>query len=289
MLFDTVVFYNWYGNGDLFNSREFVKDIMNQMKDCKFFYAHGKNKRMFADISNLEFTPIAANMRNDRHFHIEGSTLFINTWIGVESKYVLPGIGCTIEKNIEMYNDMFIKIGLRHIRISKYPELYLPKLYYEHFDVSNIDDFVTGRKKLVLVCNGPVHSMQAENFDMSSAVINVAKNHHSYKFILTQPVDSRLINMYSTDGIIKSKDGFDLNEISYLSRFCNKIIGRASGPYAFAQTYENCMDPEKTFLTFCYDSGAAYFLRDKSNIKASMLWSGHTNINKVSEEIEKLL
>jgi hypothetical protein len=64
-------------------------------------------------------------------------------------------------------------------------------------------------------------------------------------------VNSLTKNLYFTSDIINATNG-DLNENSFVSTFCNLIIGRSSGPYCFTQTSENYSDPNKTFL--CFDN-----------------------------------
>jgi hypothetical protein len=58
-----------------------------------------------------------------------------------------------------------------------------------------------------------------------------------------------LDNVVFTNDIIKSNE-CDLNEISYLSTFCDIIVGRNSGPFCFASTKNNLKDPNKTFYAF---------------------------------------
>ena len=66
-------------------------------------------------------------------------------------------------------------------------------------------------------------------------------------FYFTAPLTSELYkieNTFYTRDII-NYDGCDLNENSYLSTKCDIIIGRASGPHAFAGVYDNFMDENK--------------------------------------------
>jgi hypothetical protein len=47
-----------------------------------------------------------------------------------------------------------------------------------------------------------------------------------------------------------NKKRCDLNEISYLSKFCDIIVGKNSGPYIYCMTEENINDPNKTIIVF---------------------------------------
>ena len=94
--------------------------------------------------------------------------------------------------------------------------------------------------------------------------------------------------MCPTEYITKAQDKFDLNEISYLSLFCDTIIGRASGPYVFTQVKENLYNPNKTFLAFTRFKNVTSLVLDL-DIPAKRFWSPETEEDKVFEEIVKVI
>ena len=57
-MYEKIIFYNHFGYGDLFNSREFVKELMKLLPADMYFYAHNKNKRTLEDIENLKYIPL---------------------------------------------------------------------------------------------------------------------------------------------------------------------------------------------------------------------------------------
>lgn len=300
MVFDTVIFYNHFGNGDLFNSREFIKELIQKGLGKRYIYAHAKSKAMFQDIPEIErMFPVPSHCQTHSHYKVLdndtlGLTLYLNTWIGVESKYVLPGIGCTIEKNLERYNAILKELELS-FRLDQNTIEYLPKIDYGKLDqekLENIDKFMLNYPtvdNIVLISNGDVQSNQAQNFDFTPIIQRLVNTYPDNLFITTQDTGIIASNLTTTADIINTYNLFDLNYISYLSTYCDVIIGRASGPYCFTQIYENMLDPFKTFLTFSYTPEGAYFLLDRSGIGANTSWSSETSTEGVFNEICKIL
>jgi hypothetical protein len=104
--------------------------------------------------------------------------------------------------------------------------------------------------KKILFSNGPCLSGQCDyTGDMSPIIEIIAENNPNKTFIATHPFDCSLDNVVFTSDIIKSNQ-CDLNEISYLSTFCDIIVGRNSGPFCFASTKNNLKDPNKIFYAF---------------------------------------
>lgn len=281
-------FYNYFGNGDLFNSREIIKEIMKNVPAKEYYYLHSKSPRMFQDIRDLKYSPINYLCRPNRHFYQENNETYINTWIGLDSKYVLPGIGCVLEMNIKMYNMILERIG-ESFRLEKDVIEYLPSIRYGKLPekhIINIRRFLIGKDKVVLISNGDVQSNQAKNFDFTPAIEKLALNFPEISFAVTAKIPKLISipNIYFTGDIIQSEDGFDLNEISFLSKFCKVIIGRSSGPYVFTQVKENFLNPDKVFLSFTYHSNAMKFLL--AEVPAKRIWSGNTETDLVYRDME---
>jgi len=297
-MFRRCVFYNWYGNGDLFNSREFVKDIMMQFRDLgvnEFYYAHGKVPRFFEDIDDLQYMRINEFCDNSKHYNFAGTDayvdIYINTWIGLEAKYVLPGIGCTIRKNREMYNDMFAEMNLS-IHLDKDYLDYLPQI-----DFSKINPDAINRMNLwlsqhltkkIIIANGPVHSGQAENFDMNPIVDMIATEYPNRLILYTQRFDAVQKNAIYTGDITQTEDDFDLNEIAYLSLNAEAVISRASGPATFTQVKENCLDKHMKYIVFSYGPAVTYFAYP-DHIPAQIHWSEATDKDEIMEVIREVL
>jgi hypothetical protein len=86
---------------------------------------------------------------------------------------------------------------------------------------------------------------------MKEHIIPFAEMYPDTHFICTNKfANDGFDNIKFTDDIIGPVDGGDLQEISYLSRYCSVIIGKNSGPYVFCETYDNYMDEEISFVSF---------------------------------------
>ncbi len=286
-MYNSLIFYNHFGNGDLFESREFVREIMQSIPAEEYYYAHGKNKRTFADFPNMKWTEVTPEMDARLPFIRTKDSLYINTWIGRDSRYVLPMVGCVLDMNAAMFNETLIKCG--HRSLSGNLEDYLPRLDFSFFKVDGIVNFIENNpRKKVLVCNGVVNSMQAENFDFLPILDWVSKYRDDLLFIITSPVNIHRDNIITSDSIIRSEDGYDLNEISYLARFCDTIIGRKSGPFVFAHNKDVWMDGTKKSLSFTYAKHSSHFVR-QDYLPLKKFWSPETSVAGVTNKILEVL
>jgi hypothetical protein len=285
-MYDKLIFHCSFGSGDLFESREFIKEIMQIIPANEYFYAHGKNKRMFEDIQNLQYTTVTEDMVATDKFKIIDNTLLLNTWIGRDGKYVLSQVGCVISKNYEMFNDILSSIGVS--KLSRPYLDYIPQLDYSVCKTDRIDRFIEKHpEQKILVCNGIVNSMQAENFDLTSDIEQVSRKYSDKLFIVTNvsfPGD----NVVSTQEIIKSDDFFDLNDISYLATKCDVIIGRKSGPFVFAHNRDVWYDGSKKSLSFTYAQHSSHFV-EENTLPLQKFWSPATKDDDVIREIERVI
>lgn len=256
-MYDKVVFYNQWGAGDIFESREFVKDIADQMPAKEYYYSHNKSHRILLDLPFLKQeneTIRWANMRKATFG--QDNNYYINTWIGRDGQYVLPGVGCTIEQLYRMYHDM--RVVLREDTYS-----YIPTIDFSYYKTDTINEHIKKYKsnKKILLCNGRVHSVQAANFDFAPVIKKLSETYPNVIFYITEGILDYSLpeNVFLTSELIGNLE-FDLNEIGYLSTFCNLIIGRCSGPSVFAMHKPNCIDPNKASLGFTYTYQGSHFV-----------------------------
>ncbi len=286
-MYNQVIFYNAFGAGDVFESREFVKAWMNLVPSNSYHYAHGKNPRILLDIPELQFKEFTHHMDSMKScWDDNNGNLYVNTWIGRDGKYVLPGIGCTVEKLYQMHNDMLkiYKLG----ELPGQPVDYIPTIEYYTYNLLSVIDFLYehNEQDKIYIDNGVVQSNQAENFPFDNVIYTVANNHKDKCFIVThstKPAD----NIFFTNDITKVS-GFDLNEISYLSKFCKVLIGRNSGPHVFTQVTDNVMNPEQKLLSFTYHQQGSSFVVN-TDVKIQKFWSPATKEKEVIEEIERII
>lgn len=260
---------------------------MEKIPAQNYLYAHGKSKRIFADIPQIGFMEVTPQMDARQAVLSVGNNLFINTWIGRDGRYVLPGIGCVVEKLYEMYNDILRGLGIPPLG---HPVIdYIPTIDFSYYDIDSVDDFIkTTADRKILISNGPVQSCQAENFDFTPVISRICDMFPQIVFIVTQPVSIDKCNLIMTSDIIKSDDGFDLNEIAYLSLFTDTIIGRNSGPHVFAQNRQNWDNPQKASLSFTYTEIASHFVLD-TPVQMKKYWSCKTDEEGVVQVIKGVL
>lgn len=283
-MYDAVVFYCWHGAGDLFEAREFIKDIKDIIPAKKYHVSHSKSQKVYADLG-MEFIPLNEYMPVGKAYNKVNNDLYISTWIGRDSKYVLPQIGCVVEKNFEMFNDTLKPLGYK---LSKDVYDYLPTIDYSYFNIRNIDTFTRlETRKKVLICNGPVQSCQAENFDMESPIRVLAGTFKDIVFIVTKPIDKEGYSNIVTTGEIINEPDFDLNEIAYLAMSCDTVIGRKSGPFVFAHTKDFWMSNKKS-LSFTYGKQASHFVLS-NHLPLRKYWSDATEFGGVYEKMKEVI
>lgn len=266
-----ITFYNRFHRGDIHFSRSFVEHTIRSLHDIRddieFSYIHANSADTLSDIPNLIEIPnqtITSDTWPDKHMMVihrsneNGElSLAINTWIASNDHIFRSNCGCCFAGNLVMWQ-MIWKIldndhGLKVIPPEN-PHDLLPNIHYDHYDhCSFVDDHIKNTdgkyRKRIFVSNGPVLSGQAINFDFDPIIGKVVEENPDCVFYLTDSTSLEAPNIYSTRGLI-NKDGCDLNENSYLSTFCDVIIGRASGPFAYSCCYANFMDENKKFCIF---------------------------------------
>lgn len=276
-----VIFYNYFGNGDIFESREFVRDWMDRTPECQHLYAHGKGADLLRDMP-LEWMEVEERMDPMKSVTWNGDDLLVNTWIGRDGRYVLPGIGCVVERLFQMHNDMLAEARLP--ALNRQVADYIPSIRYEAFGDMRIVEDLPKAKRCVLICNGPVQSRQAENFDFDPVLQIVAAQHPAVMFFHTSASNVSAPNLCSVSALT-------LNQISYLSRSCRVLAGRNSGPHVFSQVRENWMDGSKILMCFTYERTGACFVENPVmlGLKMRVEWSPSVAPARVARKISMLL
>ncbi len=280
-MYDKIVFYNHFGNGDIFESREFVKEIYKTVDAKEYIYSHGKNHRLLLDMPFLEQdSSYVATLSPRDSVVVSDNTMYINTWIGRDSSYVLPGIGCTVEMLCKMYKDMGFTIRYN-------PYYYIPRIDFTYYNTRRIaTEMQLARKhKKVLISNGNVQSCQADNFPFEPIINRLAEKYPDVLFYITSAMNYSNSNIIETNSITDCEGlGSDLNEIAYLSTYCDLIVGRSSGPFVFAQNFDNVFDFSKTFLAFTYMYSGGFFLAT-GKVNFNKLWSDYAEEEQVFKNI----
>jgi hypothetical protein len=276
MTIKNIVFFNYAHKGDVFLSRAFVCEIMETLKnfDINFSYTHYWGEYLLRDLDckfiKLEEVPeihLKSKKELGENF-VKDDTVYINTWIG---KYFDKSKQFYAECNLrsiyslmyaEIYNFLseIFSIDFKLKNIIQY----FPTIDYSCFNIASIDEFLKNNKgRKVLLCNGPALSGQCNEYngDLTSIIEKLLGKYINTIFITTHKINLQSDRLFYTGDIIQSDLLFygegqvstyiqDINEISYLSRYCDLIIGRSSGPFTFTNVYENMINENKKFLCF---------------------------------------
>lgn len=284
-MFNALIFYNHFGAGDLFESRQFIKKMMNTIEAKSYIYSHNKHKDMFSDIKNLEYMPTTSVTDPTKTHILSNNDLYINTWIGRNSKYVIPIIGCTVHKNFEMFNDTLALAGQERLP-GRFID-YLPTIDFSTMDNKAVNKFVRKHKskKIILVCNGTVYSKQAENFNLVPCIEDIANKHKDCMIVTTEQSGVQNKNVVCVNDIVV-KD-FNLNDIAYLATFADTIIGRKSGPAVFAHTKDVWYSNKKS-LSFTYTRTASHFVLE-DNLPLRKYWSPAIDFESVTQIMNEVI
>lgn len=293
-----IIFFNHAHKGDICVSRSFVNQIIKEL-DIEFGYAHYWGEYLLRDMKVEYFYVDGISVLSDkRHVgnFISDDILYINTWIGNYFSHSKPGYGeCTLKSTYDLvYTEIFelirntFKIDIELKNIIEY----FPYIDYSYFKIDKIDEFIKNNnsRKKVLLCNGPGLTNQCEyNGDMEEIIETISKKYSDIMFLTTHKINCDKENIKYTGDIIQS-DETDLNEISYLSKFCDIIVGKSSGPFIFSNIRDNIFDEYKSFL--CFGDNETYCLPYKLDIDCDFIFqyfSKNNTLNELTETIIELI
>lgn len=239
-----IIYFNLFGNGDLHYSREFVKDFISKIP-VESVYVHLKCPFILRDMNVKHSNSLQSKepMPNETGFFTDEKTLYLGTWIGQHHYRWCNNTGCcNIKNNYRLYSQF---ASMLNITLKEEIE-YIPTIDYEKYSTSDIK---IATDKNILISNGFCTSGQALNFDMNPFIIELAKKHPSCTFYVTHPFATDLNNIIDANSLTPDKTKSNLNEISYISTFCDIIAGRGSGPFCFAHVKQNLFNKNKTYIS----------------------------------------
>lgn len=274
-----IIFFNHYHRGDLHTSKEFIRQIQKELPEIKFEYWHINPPKLLDDLEiPTTGNPKHLNQKEPFYLDEEEGALYVNTWVACQWDVFCKNGGINMLTLYETWGNILETINQTfntNITLHKDMREYLPRINFEKLDTKNIDDFIKNTKdfkKRVLICNNVPQSSQSFSSKMQEFINPLAEENEDVMFICTDEfMTYGNNNIYFTKDIIKDTSGCDLQEVSYLGKFCDTIIGKNSGPYVFCETYDNLMDSNKKFLSFNTKHA------DYSEIKESMSWGLELN------------
>jgi hypothetical protein len=263
-----------------------VTELLKTKFHVKFY--HNLNPPLFQDMEDVEeIQGIPLEFQTHDHFSDSLKYNAVNTWLGQGGMTYTNRInaGCSFENHMELTKDICqsLDISVNHI------EEYLPSVNFSNLPKyetinSQMVELKEKYKKIILISNGDVHSSQSYNFDFYPVITELSYEYPDVLFICTKSVPCVNSNMINVDSITQILP--DLLYISQISTFCDVIIGRASGPYCFAQIKQNLLDTNKTFIAFSYNPNEGRFYSD---IKAKFLWSNNFDMTIIKETIKNCI
>ena len=253
-----MVFYNYWHYGDLFTTRAWVKDIMSQLPNWHFAYAHQLHENTVLDLMPSLNKDMVHQVKCVADTYekviLFDNNYFINTWIGAYKEqfsnrhpsYIMHHriFGCS-------YKEIESKFG---IKLTLNPDVwhYVPDIDYGWYDTKTADDFLSQQRgRTFLICNSLANSQQTSMGDMREILETLADRYPNDTFLATHNFRTAKKNIKFTGPHVFRKS-CDLGEISYLSTKVNLIVGKNSGPFTYATTKRNLLDPSKIFLCFSH-------------------------------------
>lgn len=290
-----IIFFNHFHYGDLHVSRTYINDIINLLinKNYNFYYYTSDfiKYNIFKDIKNLEwkylcYINLDFNININMHDSIikENNNIFINTWYA-QSNWKYSNYGCSFYTLYNIFKDVYSFLDLEINDIYHY----IPKINYLELNDNKTINFITTCKdyeKKILICNNDVLSGQSINFNFLPIIEELANIFPNYLFIITNGCTDFYDNIISTSTIYGQKN--DLNETSYLSIYCDVIIGRSSGPYTYSIVQENLFDSNKIFICFVHHFIYSVGL-NLSDIKCKVFWYNNYESSFIKNTIEYLI
>ena len=264
-----------------------MTNLLSDKFNIEFF--HNLKSPLFSDLPNITETtgiPIFFPVHENPIFTSnENDVELINNWIGqYQNRYIrIVNYGCSFENHFKLASEVCNKIGFNPTIDYKY----LPKINSELVPNvlqinKKIEKFKINFDKLILICNGNVHSGQSSNFDFTNFIVEVSNKFPKFLFLITQQINVKLDNVIDTNSITNTIP--DLIQIGHISKYCDVIIGRASGPYCFSQNYDNLIDDNKVFCCFCSIKEESYLWQDA---KSKVFWSNDYSESNILDNMIK--
>lgn len=250
--------------GDLHYYKEFIKDIINKTDFDEYYLLEYKSSsEIFKDVDNIKFDYLNNYCYNNQTYYQINNDFYLNIHYIRDNEYFQYNFEDNKVLNYKTlvmfyYNYFSYIYDKLNIFLSDVTD-YTPSIDYTKYDISSVDNYLKNNNKFkVLISNGDCLSAQSSNeIDFFYIVDNLSKLYPDIDFILTSKINLERSNVLYTDDINSFYP--DLIQISYLSTFCNIIIGKASGPYCFTLTRNNYEDENKTFIAICKEYSHGFY------------------------------
>jgi hypothetical protein len=239
-------------NGDIHFIREYIKDIISKTNFDEYYLLHNNNENDLLDVPNLKIEKL-----NEYCYSNYNQTDFKYTNINDEDIYInITALDFKQEHFYKLFRLVYDKLL---IKFESY-DFYIPTIDYQKYEISGVNDYINKNKDKfkILFSNGNILSWQTSFIDYEVIVDKLSDEFKNIHFILTKKLNIEKENVFYTDDIINIRKK-DLNEISYLSTYCDIIVGSSSGPFIYTLVKENLKNYNKKFIYICSDYKYIYF------------------------------
>lgn len=275
-----IVFFNGHQHGDIANSRGVVNYIVEKLGDSfEYFFLHQKhqdavqfntNVKVFSQFPGVELPfSILGDIKPSHEYRLHytiDDTLYLNLWIGCspffKSVFRPDGIGIT-RKSLQQQTIECIEFIKENTGISiDYPleTDTLPIRTETERNQELISDFVSKTighyRKRVFIPNGNVESGQTPQFNFGDEIRTLISDNQDVAFIFTaKNFDKETENVFFMDDYFSIPN---LKDMDMISKWCDVLITRASGPGCVVSTKQNYFDTSKTFISFTLNPAMAF-------------------------------
>jgi hypothetical protein len=260
-----VIFFNAFHKGDLHLSRTMVKRFVEAFPDIEFGYMHQNDPYLLKDLGLKYYGWRRLSSKDQTGVVQIDDTLYLNTWFcSYDNEFMNRYNGITFDTLYFVFEKHLSLFGRTWADIEKDPKELYPSIDWSKYNCAGVDRYraieFPKYKKNVIICNGPALSGQSKPFDWNIIIDYLSRKFPNVQFICTDNgYKKKTSNVAFTSDIIGIKE-CDLNEIAYLSTFCEVIIGRTSGPNSYTMIKENSFDSRKTLLSFSSINAPIFYL-----------------------------
>jgi hypothetical protein len=263
------IFLNGLHVGDIVVNKPFIKEIMKQIPDNEFYYAHFQNDFITSDICPFIHPDNIILPRTGEFIERYDNTTVINTWFSdITQKDNIKVLStstntfeiCHFEQLIEIYLQLLKPLNIDISYMKNNPENFIWEI--ENKYINGILSVKEGFK--VLIYTNKSLSGQADNSDPINYIEELSNKYSNITFYVTDSSISKpnvvCLNNYFT------QRGLDLFQFAELSKKCNMIVGNSNGTLMFTWLKSNLMDKNKIFIiTHRHSSGECQFTSKQLN------------------------
>lgn len=265
--------------------------IENSPANVKFHYIHDKSPdSVYVDdaINHIKFdqkihcVPMYVVENSLKSQGVLTNSLWVSTWCGtingmqminqmedgvLVERYLLPHTSGKYEiglnedlilnfkseailwkQNIDQINEYFkLNFCTKEIPYPNEADLVV-RWNGKNKNIELLEKIIDRDKINILICNGNTFSLQRNNFQYEDYLKETIINNPNINFYFTEKFHLNYHNVININDLIPLPN---LNEIEYLSKFCNIIITSLSGPGCAVINSEVVNDENKSLIYIC--------------------------------------